>query len=391
MLNIDNSLTIIIMEQITNELIAKINNLYDAEVANDFDVINSLGIHENNHSILLKTLLNHNNHRLLNSFVKEVLQISNIKFGDDVEITALKYYIDILIKDKTYAIIIENKICWAKDRYKQLLDYVETVKGKGIKEDNIYAVYLTSDETNQIDYKNEISNLIDVNRFIHIDYKNHLLMWFDSINKQYHLNLDGYISYIRHYIIGDGKIQPLEYKIFNKIYDSINKTNRLKECLNICSLEEKTRNDDNNKKSYSFVRWLINTKLYNNLAALFPPPFYNDKTRFRSRGNELFILFFKKEWKTEWYIHFEFILDVNSVLLRLELHFEQRGKNNNIGKTAKYLKQELPQLIIGSKNQKVYYQKTIILNDDLSINTHAIKDDIQQITKLIDDILINKL
>ena len=233
MLNIDNSLTIIIMEQITNELIAKINNLYDAEVANDFDVINSLGIHENNHSILLKTLLNHNNHRLLNSFVKEVLQISNIKFGDDVEITALKYYIDILIKDKTYAIIIENKICWAKDRYKQLLDYVETVKGKGIKEDNIYAVYLTSDETNQIDYKNEISNLIDVNRFIHIDYKNHLLMWFDSINKQYHLNLDGYISYIRHYIIGDGKIQPLEYKIFNKIYDSINKTNRLKECLNI--------------------------------------------------------------------------------------------------------------------------------------------------------------
>ena len=105
----------------------------------------------------------------------------------------------------------------------------------------------------------------------------------------------------------------------------------------------------------------------------------------------MFILFFKKEWKTEWYIHFEFILDVNSVLLRLELHFEQRGKNNNIGKTAKYLKQELPQLIIGSKNQKVYYQKTIILNDDLSINTHAIKDDIQQITKLIDDILINKL
>ena len=115
-----------------------------------------------------------------------------------------------------------------------------------------------------------------------------------------------------------------------------------------------------------------------------------DKPWFRKDKNELYILFFKTEWKTEWYIHFQWILNVHTTELHLELHFEQRGKNTNVGKTAKYLEQNLKGLITGSRGGKVYYTKHIPLNNDLSIDENAVKDDIQKITKIIDEQLINK-
>jgi len=377
------------MTKTTDELIEEINTLYEAEAMDDFDVINSLGIHENNHSKLLRELLNFKKD-ILDSFTKDVLNI-DIVFSEDVEIKALEYYIDILIKDKTNAIIIENKICWAKDQDNQLINYVNTVKQMGIQYNNIYAVYLTNDGTNKIDYEEDLVDLIGIKRFIQINYKNDLLMWFKQINKNMTLNLDDYISYLCNYLIGDEDKQPIEYKAFENILKTLQKENKLKECLTICSLEGNTKNDDENKKAYSFVRWMVNNQLYQNLSVLFPPPFYNDVKKFRTHGNDWYILFFKEEWRTEWYIHFEWILDVRKIELRLELHFEQRGKNTNVGKTAKYLEQNLKGLITGSGGKKVYYTKRITLNNDLSIDENAVKDDIKKITESIDEYLINKL
>lgn len=364
------------------ELINIINDLYESEVKNQpFDVLNSLGIHENNHSRLLCELLKHNNKSLLSSFIKK-LGIQNIEFGKDVDITALKYNIDILIKDKNYAIVIENKICWASDRDGQLLDYIDSVKKKGIKEDNIYAVYLTADKNKEIGYEVQLPD----KHFIKKNYLEDILPWLQDNNNE-KLKLGDYINYVNNYI----KNRTTEIQLFEKVFNILKQRNDLKHSLQLFSSKYKDKYWVINKEIYDYVIWMINNELYNSLSSLFSEPYYNDVTRFRkhNNGKELYILFFKREWNNKWYIHFEYIFDVEKQTFRLELHFE-RYYNLIVNKIID--EQSLSD-IIRHRKKNVYYTKQFSLNDDLTINDNdrtQLCSDIQRITEYLDTKLIKK-
>jgi hypothetical protein len=363
------------------DLVNKIKELYESEFKNQpFDVLNSLGIHENNHSRLLCELLKHNNKALLTYFVTNVLGI-DIEFGGDVEIEALKYNIDILINDNTKAIIIENKIYWAKDQYNQILNYIKTVVGKkAIPRKKIYVVYLTSDGKKKIknlgdeDGKKELKELEDSGRFKQVNYRDNILPWLSTIAES-NCNLNVYISYLESHITGTN---PVEHQIFKNIFQLLVNNNQFefKQCLELYEKEKGTIKDEKNMNAYSFVRWILNNKLYDYLATFFCG-FENDKPWFRKRGDELYILFFKNEWNTEWYIHFEYILNTKDISLRLEIHFEKPNSDKRV------------------KSMKKVFQTSglsesidISLNDDLTIdenNRQEINSFIEKTTAFIDN------
>lgn len=369
---------------VMEDLINTVNELYELEVKNQpFDILNSLGIHENNHSRLLCALLKHQNKALLKSFIKNVLG-KDIEFGKDVKITALKYYIDILIKDKNYAIVIENKICWASDRDGQLLDYIDSVKKMGIKEDNIYAVYLTADNSQEIGYEVQLAD----KHFIKKTYLDNIIPWLQEINNEV-LKLDDYIDYVNNYI----KNRTTEIKFFEKVFNILKQKNDLKHSLQLFSSKYKDKYWVINKEIYDYVIWMINNELYNSLSSLFSEPYYNDVTRFRkhNNGKELYILFFKREWNNKWYIHFEYIFDVEKQTFRLELHFESYY-NNIVDEIIQ--DPSLSNIIKKQRRKKsVYYTKQFSLNDDLTINDNdktQLSSDIQRITEYLDNKLIKK-
>jgi hypothetical protein len=60
-------------------------------------------------------------------------------------ITAEEARIDLLIRDRDYSIIIENKINGAVDQDEQLQRYVDKLKTAKVVEDHIYILYLTAE------------------------------------------------------------------------------------------------------------------------------------------------------------------------------------------------------------------------------------------------------
>jgi hypothetical protein len=86
--------------------------------------------------------------------------------------------IDLWIRDKDYAIIVENKVHWANDQLEQLARYIDKTKTKGYKEEQIYVVYLSPtyekipDEQTWGSYKNSFEK-----RFINLSFRDDILSW----------------------------------------------------------------------------------------------------------------------------------------------------------------------------------------------------------------------
>ena len=94
-----------------------------------------------------------------------------------------KEHIDGLIEElsKEYAVIIENKINWAVDQDQQLVRYFNKIKQHGVKECDIYVIYLTLDGTKKVS-SNSLpdwlrKNLDNGKRFIEMSYKDDILPW----------------------------------------------------------------------------------------------------------------------------------------------------------------------------------------------------------------------
>ena len=91
-------------------------------------------------------------------------------------------------------------------------------------------------------------------------------------------------------------------------------------------------------------------------------------------------MFFKEEWQTKWFIHFEYILNFKKgITLSLELHFEQQKGHKKVKDTDEQfsLKREI----------------NLSLNDDLTIekeDSKKIRSFIQSATQFLDEQLINK-
>jgi len=151
------------------------------------NVIDELHASENAHSRILAKILQYQQKKdfpFLKSFLDNF--VSGKHDLTDPVIAFNQENIDLLIEDKNgdFACIIENKINWAVDQWKQIERYIDLVKKHGKM--NIFAIYLTSDgnkeiscdsltdsATTALDYKNKD----DTGRFIPLNYRDHILPW----------------------------------------------------------------------------------------------------------------------------------------------------------------------------------------------------------------------
>ncbi|MDR2652580.1 MAG: PD-(D/E)XK nuclease family protein [Prevotellaceae bacterium] len=148
------------------------------------NVIDELHAKENAHSRILAKLLQqkagNNRFEILESFIgylkeKKSGLFDSIKI-ETPEITQETERIDLRIRDKTYAIIIENKIHYAPDQAQQLARYIDKTKN-GTNEKQIFVVYLSpnGEEPNEQswgEYKNAFSD-----RYLNLSFKDDILSW----------------------------------------------------------------------------------------------------------------------------------------------------------------------------------------------------------------------
>ncbi|MBP1641314.1 MAG: hypothetical protein H6Q17_2897 [Bacteroidetes bacterium] len=141
------------------------------------NVIDLLHANENAHSRILMKLLQFNKHGQF-----EILQSFLDYFSFDLKIenptiTAEKDRIDLLVDDKKFAVIIENKIHGATDQHEQIKRYIESVSTRHPKE-HIYVLYLIRDEGKDVEaqswgeYKQSFAE-----RFRIVSYRDDILPW----------------------------------------------------------------------------------------------------------------------------------------------------------------------------------------------------------------------
>ncbi len=151
------------------------------------NILDLLWANENAHSRIFSELLKQKNglkFELLENFIN-YLKTLNSYFDFKIikpKITSEKDRIDLLILDEDYALIIENKIHSAVDQEVQIARYITKVKDKGIKEKNIFIIYLTrdgdkkpSDQTwgsKEEDYKKRFKE-----RFFELSFRENILPW----------------------------------------------------------------------------------------------------------------------------------------------------------------------------------------------------------------------
>lgn len=174
---------------------------------------------EDFHSTVLAALLKNrkNNYGVLKSFLTEVVAKVECRFVrlsvTNPRIEACKGYVDLQIKDTDYTVIIENKVCDAKDQPSQIARYIEVaVHGAHYNENMVNIIYLTYDATKNLTEQSWIrkefgkktgTNYRDdfVGRYAHINYRCHILPWLRSIKDRFFDNficdfLNEYISFL---------------------------------------------------------------------------------------------------------------------------------------------------------------------------------------------------
>lgn len=157
------------------------------------NVIDELHINENGHSRILHKLLcfknDKDNFEFLESFVSYLQEHTHSKEFNRIkvqhpEITQEEERIDLWVRDENYAIILENKACYAQDQNEQIARYIEKTletKNKRYKEEDIFIVYLPP--TNEKEpaeqswgkYKESFSD-----RYANISFKDDIIPWLEQ-------------------------------------------------------------------------------------------------------------------------------------------------------------------------------------------------------------------
>lgn len=170
----------------------EIQNRLQNEFPYSINIIDELHADENAHTRIFLQLLRY---RVNNTYVilQKIIEVLNgylseykIDLNDLSKAQILDQYrnIDGLIYlENKFAIIIENKIQWAKDQDKQIENYTEYVKGKHLEDKQIYVVYLTDNGIKKVaDYSltEAAKKTLDVSdnnngRFIELNYRDNIL------------------------------------------------------------------------------------------------------------------------------------------------------------------------------------------------------------------------
>lgn len=159
------------------------------------NVIDELHANENANSRILAKLFQFQNeagqYEILQSFLNYLqnntrsVEFSRICINHPI-ITQEEERIDIWIRDKGYAIIMENKIYDANDQEAQLARYITKTVNKGYHLENIFVIYmpsstyepseqtwiLTDDDGNEHNYAPEFEN-----RYLNLSFRDHIYPW----------------------------------------------------------------------------------------------------------------------------------------------------------------------------------------------------------------------
>lgn len=168
-----------------NKLCVSSFKIYQDEKAKlpyHINVIDLLHANENAHSRILTKLLQQNiNYKfeILENFITYIFgRYENFNFEvERPKITVEKDRIDILVKDKSYAIIIENKVHDAGEQPNQLERYIEIVN-KEFKHEQIFVLYLIRTEGNFPSAQSwgKYKDLY-ADRFLLVSYRDDILPW----------------------------------------------------------------------------------------------------------------------------------------------------------------------------------------------------------------------
>lgn len=241
------------------------------------NIIDLLWANENAHSRILAHLLEQNdngNFEILESFCSYLSSINesfNLKISNPT-ISSEKYRIDILVKDKDFAIIIENKIHYATDQSEQLKRYIDNVKSLGYRNEQIYILYLTRDEWSEVadqswgDYKEEFED-----RYIKLTYRNHILPWLKNEVlpnvkiKDIYLKsaLEQYIDHLE----GLFSLRKIHKKMNAKLQEKISELLGLGKGLDndVLILEERLREIDEVKNQLNIIKEDKELSFWNNI------------------------------------------------------------------------------------------------------------------------------
>ncbi|MDR3706081.1 MAG: PD-(D/E)XK nuclease family protein [Paludibacteraceae bacterium] len=213
----------------------KVYNIEKAKLPYHINILDLLWANENAHSRIFAELLkqkNGNKFEILESFLEYLEEINpNFNYRPNKPIiTSEKDRIDLLISDKEYVLIIENKIHYAVDQEHQIARYIEKVKPKGYKESQIYVIYLTRNEDKTLtdqswqsqgaDYKERFKE-----RYFPLTFRNDILPWLKNnvlpnckIKDVYlKSTLEQYIDYLE----GMFNLRKIQHKMNTELQDHI--------------------------------------------------------------------------------------------------------------------------------------------------------------------------
>ena len=340
------------------EVIQKLREL-KAKLPYHFNIIDELGANENAHTKILIKFLKYKSedgsYPILESFLKRIschLPIASFQ----VEKPQVKYgeeYMDGLIEDKSYAVIIENKIYWAVDQDKQIERYIKKVQLHGYPIKNIYVVYLTSDGSKKVEsysLTDKAKQYLDMTeddngRFIPMNYRNDIFTWLKeevlpNLKHKEEMLITGikqYIDYLEGFLglrKTDKRInEVMKEELYNKLGIKDNESisvqyRKLEKATN--SLEELTRRINQIKQNIiKFEESICNP--FEEITRTYFSDLVNGSRQVGvnniiRKGDGFFFVYYK-EWS--WQIHFEWWpLSVNKLvsekIYTLNLHTEDK-------------------------------------------------------------------
>jgi hypothetical protein len=167
---------------------------------NVIEVLRNIYDEVNLHSRFICSLIDKPNDIAI-KLLDELILIMNVKEFDASECQVLREFrnIDILIKNNSKAIIIENKI-YAEDQPKQLERYYEVLIEEGYSDSQIEIFYLTLDAKEP---SNQSLGKLDLDRINLISYEKHIDSWiqkcieYTAVFPSYRESLVQYLSVVK--------------------------------------------------------------------------------------------------------------------------------------------------------------------------------------------------
>ncbi len=340
-------------------LVKAINDFVAAKKKNlpyNINVIDELHANENAHSRILRKLLQYKDsfyrYRILESLLHYISLLEGKEEFAKIEIqkptiTQEKERIDLWIRDKEsgYAIILENKIKGAVDQDAQLARYIQSTRQSGFNEENIYVIYLPSDEHEPADYSWQYNN-VDYkesfkDRYVNLSFKLHILPWLkEEILPNCIIKEELLISAIKQYIDhleGLFWMRPSQKKMimnnellkqiglrtdlgFAEQYnDFIKILNQLSEATEMLRSYRQSELDDLMKKFVNFTKDILGVNDWS----------INDQI---STGKGWFQIY-NKNWKTKSSVHLEWQFSIDSIFskarYKMVLHLEGGWNKKN--------------------------------------------------------------